>query len=93
MNNTTVEEAIKAFLMEHFGAFTTTLLPQFGVWMDDGETIHYDECCRYEVSFVGKEHIPKLLQFLSEVALATEEICLYVSAGQYTCLLYPAPTT
>jgi hypothetical protein len=91
MNETTVEESVKIFLMGQFGAFSMTPLPYFGVWMD-GEVIHYDECCRYEVSFVGKEHIPKLLEFLSDVAIATEEICLYVSAGQYTCLLYPAST-
>jgi len=88
MGEKTVEEAIRIFLMAHFGAFTTIPLPYFGVWMDN-EIIHYDECCRYEVSFAGKEHIPTLLEFLAEVAMATEEICLYVSAGQYTCLLYP----
>ena len=91
MGNTSVEEAIKSFLMEHFTAFSATTPPNFGVWMDETEKIHYDECRRYEVSFVGKEKIPKLLEFLTDVALATNEICLYVSAGQYTCLLYPAP--
>ena len=90
MGDVTVREAIAEFLMEEFGAFTTTLLPQFGVWMDRGQKVHYDECCRYEVSFVGKENIPKLLEFLAQVARATDEICLYVAAGQYTCLLYPA---
>lgn len=88
MNDVSIEEAIRQFLMKEFSAFSMTPLPYFGVWMD-GEMIHYDECCRYEVSFLGKQHIQTLLEFLSDVAIATEEICLYVCAGQYTCLLYP----
>jgi hypothetical protein len=90
IGNHTVEKSIEAFLLENFGAFTTTSIPSFGVWMNETQ-IHYDECKRYEVSFVGKEKVQILLDFLSEIAKATQEICLYVCAGQYSCLLYPTP--
>lgn len=90
MNGISVEKAVEAFLLEKFGAFTTTSLPSFGVWVNETQ-IHYDQCKRYEVSFVGKEKITMLLEFLAKIAIATDEICLYFCAGQYACLLYPTP--
>lgn len=89
IDETSVEKAIETFLLENFGAFTTTSIPSFGVWVNETK-IHYDECKRYEVSFVGKEKIAILLDFLAKIAIATDEICLYFCAGQYACLLYPS---
>lgn len=85
----TVEERLHQFLTMHFGAFTTTTVPYFGFWRSSSQKLVYDECRQYEVSFVGKERIPELLTLLAWIAKVIEEDCLYVKAGQYSCLLYP----
>ncbi len=85
----TVEERLHDFLVEHFGAFTTTTVPYFGFWRNDGNTLVYDECRLYEVSFSGKDRIPLLLAELAAILPIIKEDCLYFKAGQYTCLLRP----
>ena len=87
--DTTIEDSLHAFLLENFDAFTTTLIPQFGVWRNDNNQIAYDECRQYRVSFPGKERIPLLLEKLSEIAKTIDEKCIYVETGQYACLVYP----
>ena len=88
-DGSTVEESLRCFLIENFGAFTTTTVPYFGFWRDDGAQIVYDECRLYEVSFVGKERIPLMLSKLAAVAEAIGEDCIYCKAGQYACLVRP----
>ena len=85
----TIEEDLHDFLFREFGAFTTTNVPYFGLWRDAGSRTVYDECRLYEVSFAGKERIPKLLKKLAEVAAAISEDCIYFKAGQYACLVHP----
>lgn len=85
----TVENELNDFLMENFGAFTTTKLPYFGLWRNDDKEVIYDECVQYEVSFAGKEHIPLLLSKLASIAATINEECIYFKAGQYACLVKP----
>ncbi len=89
LGDLTVEESLHAFLFEQFGAFTTTMFPTAGLWRSGGSEVVYDECRQYEVSFCGKERIPKLLEKLGEIAAQISEDCIYFKAGQYTCLVYP----
>ena len=91
MGAATVEENLHQFLSKEFGAFTTATVPYFGFWRSANDQVAYDECRLYEVSFVGKERIPFLLEKLAEVAVAIEEECIYFKAGQYACLVYPKP--
>ncbi|MBI2640042.1 MAG: hypothetical protein HYW90_04120 [Candidatus Sungbacteria bacterium] len=84
-----VEKELHAFLIKHFEAYTTTLIPSFGFWRDRRKSIIYDECRQYEVSFVGKEKIPLLLKKLAGIAGRINEECIYFKAGQYTCLIAP----
>lgn len=58
----TVEDILHSFLIEHFGGFTTTLIPYFGIWRANGQHLVYDECRMYEVSFLGKKGFPSFLQ-------------------------------
>ena len=88
-NGTTVKEYLRNFLINNFGAYTSSLISNFGVWKNGKKMIVYDECQEYEVSFVGKEKIPLLLKKITEICLAIEEDCIYFKAGQYACLLYP----
>lgn len=88
-NGKTIEDNLHSFLIEKFGAFTTTSVPYFGFWHDKKTQIDYDECRLYEVSFLGKENIPPLLTRLSQIAKEIKEDCVYFKAGQRTCLIYP----
>lgn len=85
----TVERRLHEFLLAEFGGFTSTLVPYFGFW-HGGTMANYDECRRYEVSFVGQERIPVLLNLLASIARQIGEECVYFTAGQYACLVYPA---
>ena len=89
MGEITVEEDLHRFLVKHFAAYTSALIPSFGIWKNSDEVTIRDECRQYEVSFVGKERIPILLAKIAAVAKFIQENCIYVKAGQYSCLVYP----
>lgn|GEM_PF-1790288 len=89
----TVEEHLKRFLVCAFGAFTNTRISSFGFWKDQSQKIVYDECCIYEVSFVGKDKIPALLEEIARIAHVIGEECIYFKAGQYSSLIYPRIST
>ncbi len=86
----TVEEALTEFLTMEYGGFSRSFRDQFGVWRDGEEVVHYDRCTVFEVSFVGKERIPRLASVLSVVARGIGEACIYFKAGQYSGLIWPA---
>lgn len=85
----TIQDILHAFLVENFHAYTTTQHPHFGIWKDDSRALVGDSSQQYEVSFVGKERIPLLLEKLAWIARVTGEECIYVKAGQYAALVYP----
>lgn len=88
-DGSTVEEALHAFLLQNFEAFTTTTVPYFGFWRDEGSKFVYDECRLYEVSFVGPERIKPLVIKLAEICAAIREDCFYFKAGEDACLIRP----
>lgn len=86
----TVEELLQDFLLKEFGAFTSSLIPSFGVWSAQGRKKPVtDECRQYEVSFVGIDKIRPLLQKLADICRTIQEDCLYFKAGEDTCLIRP----
>ena len=85
----TIETILHNFLSEKFGAFTSSIVANFGIWVNDKNVVHKDRCRIYEVSFEGKGRIPILLRKLAEMARLTDEECIYLKAGQYSCLVYP----
>ena|SRR3989338_7786853 len=85
----TLEEDLHQFIIRNFGAYTTSVIPSFGVWKKEKRAVISDECREYEVSFLGKEKIPLLLKKLAEIATFIGEECIYVKAGQYSALVYP----
>lgn len=91
LKGVSVELLIHRFLIAKFGSYTSSTIPSFGVWKNAKKAIISDECRQYEVSFVGKERIPILVQKLAEIAGRIGEDCIYFKAGQYSCLVYPAP--
>lgn len=85
----TLKSNLHKFLIKNFGSYTTSIVPQFGFWKKSNESTIVDECCEYEVSFLGKNRIPLLIKKLSEIASAAKEECVYLKAGQYSCFVYP----
>jgi len=90
MDGKTVEQALIQFLMKNYQAYSTLNVQNFGAWMDGKKVIHYDESKLFKVSFVGKERITPLAEFLSKIAKSINEQCIYFEAGQYAALIYPA---
>lgn len=90
LGGVSVEQLLHQFLIAEFESYTSSTIPSFGVWKDAQKTIISDECRQYEVSFAGKERIPVLAKKLAEIAKWVEEECIYLKAGQYSCLVYPA---
>lgn len=84
-----VEEIIHRYLIEKFGGYSSSLVPNFGFWRSKSKKQLYDECREYEVSFVGKERIRELARFLANVALMAGEDCIYLKTGEDSWLVYP----
>ena len=83
------EAELHAFLMDNFESYTAATIPSFGFWKNKNEAIIFDECREYEVSFVGKDKIPMLMEKLASIAKRIGEDCVYFKAGQYGCVIYP----
>jgi len=88
----TIKVSLEDFLTEKFGGYNVNPIPRVGAWTSESGQIFFDNCLEYSVAFAGKERIPELLQFLSDLAVQMKEECLFVSAGQYDALLYPSPS-
>ncbi|MEA3249383.1 MAG: hypothetical protein U9Q03_03435 [Patescibacteria group bacterium] len=84
-----INDMLVEFLAAEFGGFSCDTRQQFGVWRDGREIVHYDTCIVFEVSFVGKERIPKLASILGLIAKGIGEKCIYFKAGQYSALIWP----
>lgn len=85
----TLKENLQKFLTDTFGAYSLSPVSgHFGVWVS-GEMVIYDICTEYEISFLGKEKIPALMEKLAMIAKDIGEACIYFKAGQYACLVCP----
>jgi len=82
-------ERILAFLRSEYGGASHVQAKIIGEWMDEQGIIHRDQMWEFEASFLGKERIPRLYQFLAEIAYDLGEKCVYLKLGQYTHLVYP----
>lgn len=89
MNEETLADNLNQFLVDNFGAYTAMTIPAFGIWRGPGGSLASDESRVYEVSFKGKENIPLLIKKLAQIAELTGEECIYLKAGQYSCLVSP----
>jgi hypothetical protein len=85
----TINRRLHRFLVTHFEAYTTALVPSHGIWKDVGKKMVLDKCRQYKVSFEGKDRIPLLMAELAEIATLVGEDCIYFEAGQYACLINP----
>lgn len=85
----TIRGLLHHMLSKRWNAYSTSLVPSFGVYTSGSGLQMKDQCVVYEVSFVGKEGIPELTRLLAKIARRIDEECIYLKAGQYACLVYP----
>lgn len=88
---TTIERYLENFLLKEFGAYTTSMVPSFGLWRDERHEVITDESRQYEVAFIGRDRLKVLIAELATIARITEEDCFYFKAGEDVCLIRPNP--
>ncbi len=88
-NGETIEEAVHQFLVSKFKGYTAASGNIFGFWKDENGVESYGEHKEYKVAFVGKEMIPELEFFLSQIADSIQEDCIYFETGEDSWLIYP----
>ena len=82
------EDKIHEFLIANYGAYTHEESNIRGYWKQ-GKEIIKDKNERYEVSFAGKDRIPKLIDFLSELCGDMKEDAIYLTMGDRSYLVKP----
>jgi hypothetical protein len=87
----TIEKRLEDFLLDEFGAYTTFMVPSFGLWRADNREVVGDECRQYEVAFSGRERVRTLIHELANIARDVKEDCFYFKAGEDVCLIRPTP--
>lgn len=80
------------FLCSEYGGATHVTARIIGTWIDEKGLVHSDRHVEFEASFLGKERIPRLMQFLAGLAHEVKEKCIYLKLGQYTRAIYPIET-
>jgi hypothetical protein len=93
LDGTTIEKHLESFLLKEFGAYTTSMVPSFGLWRDERHEVVTDESRQYEVAFIGRDRLKALIEELATIARITQEDCFYFKAGEDVCLIRPTPLT
>jgi hypothetical protein len=89
----TPKELIHHFLMENYNAYTMEASDTQGFWRQNKQSkIFQDVNARYEVSFLGKEKIPRFVEFLSEMCRMMGEEAVYLTMGKNSYLVLPKGT-
>ncbi|MEK7151175.1 MAG: hypothetical protein AAB784_00470 [Patescibacteria group bacterium] len=81
---TRIEFSITSFLLKNYGHAWTKSTNVKGYWMGklDGDYT------RFEVSFIGKEKIPNLKNFLANIAYKIKEESIYLLCGSDAWKIY-----
>ncbi len=80
-----VEFLIDLFLIENYGHAWSQTPNVKGYWMGKPD----GDYTKFEISFVGKEKIPNLKQFLAVIAEKIGEECIYLLTGDDSWYIYP----
>ena len=84
----TVESRTHNFLISNFNGYTADIGHIFGFWRDSLGKEFFGEHKEYKVSFVGKERISDLENFLAKLAKEMDEQCIYFETGEDSWLIY-----
>ncbi len=79
---------IHDFLFKNFGGYTAEKGNISGCW-ENNERIEYNQHIRYTVAFLGKERIPDLEKFLSDIGREIGEKAIYLETGEDSWIIYP----
>lgn len=80
-----VETEIRNFLLENYGHAWSRMQNIKGYWLGKPD----GDYTKFEVSFVGKEKIPKLKRFLAKISYKIGEECIYLLTGSDSWRIYP----
>src|SRR3954462_15990803 len=83
-----IEDRLHRFLMEQFGGYTAQAGNIFGYWREDSRD-SYGEHREFSVAAQDLAHIPKLKEFLAEMACDLEEECIYFRVNGTASLINP----
>src|SRR5207237_10602547 len=88
LNGPSIENRLHTFLMDHFGGYTAQAGNIFGYWREDSRD-SYGEHREFSVAAQDLAQIPKLKEFLAEMACDLEEECMYFRVNGTASLIYP----
>lgn len=80
-----VEQEISKFLEKNYGHAWSQTPNVKGFWMGKPD----GDYTKFEISFVGKEKIPKLKRFLAKIGEKIGERCIYLLTGADSWYVYP----
>jgi len=78
-----VSELVDEFLTENYNGYNVRG-PIDGKWNG-----HQEQMMEIKASFLGKDRIPKLQEFLADLCAFMEEQCIYLETGEDAFLVYP----
>ncbi|MFA5184906.1 MAG: hypothetical protein WC551_00255 [Patescibacteria group bacterium] len=87
----TVEQHLKEFLLEEYGAFSVNHQPALRLMYNQGQSLVVENCERYEVMITGKKSIAQLVSKLACLAVIMDEPSIYFKVGEDACLIKPPP--
>jgi hypothetical protein len=90
MGDKTPKELIHEFLMDNYNAYTLETSNTEGFWRHNRKSrVFQDTNARYEVSFLGKDKVPRFVGFLSEMCGIMGEEAIYLTMGRKSYLVLP----
>jgi len=88
LDGPSVERRLHCFLMDNFGGYTAQAGNIFGYWREEGGD-SYGEHREFSVGATDPAAIPKLKDFLADMASDLKEQCVYFREGDTVSLIYP----
>lgn len=88
---TSVEEEVHRFLLDNFGGYTAAAGNIFGYWKDRNNKESYGEHREFTVALLEDSKLGALKEFLARIAVELDEQSIYLEAGGYSSLIFPAP--
>ena len=88
LSGPSIENRLHTYLMDHFGGYTAQAGNIFGYWREDSRD-SYGEHREFSVASQDSTQIPKLKEFLADMANELKEECVYIRIGETASLIYP----
>jgi len=84
----TFEHEVHKFLIDSFDGYTAAAGNLFGYWKDRQGNDSYGEHRQFTVALMDDSKLPRLKDYLSDLAQRLDEECIYLETGQTIALIY-----